>query len=46
MLRQCVQPNRVEVLPGGLGAIPEGAERMKNNKVSGTKLIVRPQETV
>lgn len=34
------------MLSGGLGAIPEGAERMKNNKVSGTKLIVRPQETV
>ncbi|KAI0324755.1 GroES-like protein [Cubamyces sp. BRFM 1775] len=38
-------PNRVEVLPNGLAGIPEGLERMKNNKVSGTKLIARPQET-
>ena len=40
-----MQPNRVEVLPNGLAGIPEGLERMKNNKVSGTKLVARPQET-
>ncbi|KAI0741851.1 GroES-like protein [Daedaleopsis nitida] len=41
-----VVPNRVEVLPGGLAGIPEGCARMRDNKVSGTKLVVRPQETV
>ncbi|RPD59722.1 GroES-like protein [Lentinus tigrinus ALCF2SS1-6] len=41
-----VVPNRVEVLPGGLHGISEGLERMKANKVSGVKLVVRPQETV
>ncbi|KAI0656639.1 GroES-like protein [Cubamyces menziesii] len=40
-----VVPNRIEVLPNGLAGIPEGLERLENNKVSGTKLIVRPQET-
>ncbi|RPD72425.1 GroES-like protein [Lentinus tigrinus ALCF2SS1-7] len=39
-------PNRVEILPNGLTGIPEGLERSKNNKVSGVKLIARPQETV
>ncbi|KAI0326573.1 GroES-like protein [Cubamyces sp. BRFM 1775] len=38
-------PNRVEVLVNGLAGIPEGLERLKNNKVSGKKLIARPQET-
>ncbi|KAI0635549.1 GroES-like protein [Trametes polyzona] len=38
-------PNRVEVLPNGLAGIPDGLERMKQDKVSGTKLIGRPQET-
>ncbi|RDX56945.1 GroES-like protein [Lentinus brumalis] len=41
-----VVPNRVEVLPNGLAGIPEGLERMKNNQVSGVKLIAHPQETV
>ncbi|KAI0752539.1 GroES-like protein [Daedaleopsis nitida] len=40
-----VVPNRVEVLPGGLAGIPEGCARMRDGRVSGTKLIVRPQET-
>ncbi|KAI1784383.1 GroES-like protein [Ganoderma leucocontextum] len=38
-------PNEVEVLPGGLAGIPEGLERLKQNKVNGKKLIARPQET-
>jgi hypothetical protein len=38
------QPNRVEVLPGGLGGIVDGLERLGNKQVSGVKLIVRPQE--
>ncbi|KAI0760964.1 GroES-like protein [Trametes elegans] len=40
-----IVPNRVEVLPNGLAGIPEGLERLKNNKVSGKKLVARPQET-
>lgn len=38
-------PNKVEILPNGLAGIPAGLERMKNNQVSGTKLIARPFET-
>ncbi|KAI0077458.1 GroES-like protein [Panus rudis PR-1116 ss-1] len=40
-----LRPNPIEVLPGGLAAVPEGAQRLKKNLVSGKKLIVRPQET-
>ncbi|KAI0366166.1 GroES-like protein [Pilatotrama ljubarskyi] len=40
-----VVPNKAEVLPNGLAGIPEGLERLKNNKVSATKLVARPQET-
>ncbi|RPD78285.1 GroES-like protein [Lentinus tigrinus ALCF2SS1-7] len=39
-----LKPNRVEVVPGGLAAIPAGLERLKSNGVSATKLIVHPQE--
>ncbi|ESK92866.1 GroES-like protein [Moniliophthora roreri MCA 2997] len=38
-------PNNVEELPNGLAGIPDGLERMKNNQVSGVKLIGKPQET-
>ncbi|KAH7887198.1 chaperonin 10-like protein [Phlebopus sp. FC_14] len=38
-------PNRIEVVPGGLHGIVPGLERMKNDLVSGKKLIVHPQET-
>ncbi|KIJ25157.1 hypothetical protein M422DRAFT_140198, partial [Sphaerobolus stellatus SS14] len=34
----------VEVLPNGLAGIPAGLQRMRENKVSAVKLIVRPQE--
>ncbi|KAI0324003.1 GroES-like protein [Cubamyces sp. BRFM 1775] len=40
-----IKPNSAEVLSNGLAGAPEGLERLKNNKVSGTKLIARPQET-
>ena len=40
-----MQPNEVEVVPGGLAGIVEGLERLKQNKVAGKKLVVRPQET-
>ncbi|KAI0371510.1 GroES-like protein [Pilatotrama ljubarskyi] len=40
-----LKPNPVEVLPNGLAGISEGLARLKANKVSGTKLVARPQET-
>ena len=39
------QPNRVEVLPNGLHGIAEGFQKLQENKVSGVKLVARPQET-
>lgn len=44
-MRLRMQPNPVEVLPNGLAGVNDGIERMKAKTVSGTKLIVRPQET-
>ncbi|KAH6913541.1 chaperonin 10-like protein [Coprinopsis sp. MPI-PUGE-AT-0042] len=41
-----IKPNRVEVIPGGLNGIVEGLQRLKDNKVSGSKLVVLPHETV
>ncbi|KAI5120695.1 hypothetical protein M0805_007658 [Coniferiporia weirii] len=40
-----IQPNRIKVLPNGLAGIPDGLERMREKKVSGVKLVARPQET-
>ncbi|KAF5372165.1 hypothetical protein D9758_005050 [Tetrapyrgos nigripes] len=40
-----IVPNRYDVLPDGLNGITEGLGRIKNNKVSGVKLVVYPQET-
>ena len=39
------QPNRTEVLPGGLEGVVAGLERLRNKQVSGVKLVVLPQET-
>ncbi|KAF9025338.1 GroES-like protein [Hymenopellis radicata] len=39
-----IVPNRLEVLPGGLGGIIGGLERLKKNEVSGMKLVAHPQE--
>jgi len=41
-----IKPNRFEVLPNGLEGIPEGLERLRNNLVSGVKLVAHPQETI
>ncbi|KAG6840428.1 hypothetical protein C0991_006778 [Blastosporella zonata] len=41
-----IKPNRYEVLPGGLNGVVDGVERLKAEQVSGTKLLVRPKETV
>ncbi|KAF5359794.1 hypothetical protein D9756_003555 [Leucocoprinus leucothites] len=40
-----IQPNKVDLLPGGLSGIVEGLRKMENNQVSGVKLVVRPEET-
>ncbi|KAI0822576.1 GroES-like protein [Trametes gibbosa] len=40
-----LKPNPVEILPNGLEGINEGLARMRENKVSGKKLVARPQET-
>ncbi|KAG6864590.1 hypothetical protein C0991_008442 [Blastosporella zonata] len=41
-----IKTNRYEVLSGGLNGVSGGLERLKANEVSGTKLLVRPKETV
>ncbi|KAI0760993.1 GroES-like protein [Trametes elegans] len=41
-----LKPNPIEVLPNGLAGINNGLARLKNNKVSGHKLIAHPQETL
>ncbi|KAI0822570.1 GroES-like protein [Trametes gibbosa] len=41
-----LKPLRTEVILGGLGGIVAGLDRLKNNQVSASKLIVKPQETV
>ncbi|KAG1751515.1 chaperonin 10-like protein [Suillus paluster] len=40
-----IKPNFVEVVPGGLNGVSSGLQRLKNNLVSGKKLVVRPWET-
>ncbi|KAI0629436.1 GroES-like protein [Trametes polyzona] len=40
-----LKPNPVELLPNGLAGANEGLARLKANKVSGRKLVLRPQET-
>ncbi|EGO00285.1 hypothetical protein SERLA73DRAFT_180787 [Serpula lacrymans var. lacrymans S7.3] len=39
-------PNTVEVVPGGLNGVASGLQRLKDNLVSGRKLVVHPHETV
>ncbi|KAG6873472.1 hypothetical protein C0995_015175 [Termitomyces sp. Mi166 len=41
-----IKPHRYEILPGGLNGVVAGVERLKANQVSGTKLLVRPKETL
>ncbi|KAI0074202.1 GroES-like protein [Panus rudis PR-1116 ss-1] len=40
-----IKPNHAEYIPGGLNGVPVGWEWLRNNQVSGKKLVVRPQET-
>jgi len=41
-----IKPNRVERVPGGLVIILDALYRLRKDKVSGKKLVVRPRETV
>ena len=41
-----IQPIKVEVVPGGLDGVRGGLERLEEQKVSGVKLVVHPQETL
>ncbi|KAI0819843.1 GroES-like protein [Trametes gibbosa] len=40
-----IKPNRTEVLSGGLRGVAGGLERLRNDQVSGVKLVVRPFDT-
>lgn len=40
-----IKPNAIEVVPGGLNGVSSGLQKLKNNLVSGKKLVVRPWET-
>ncbi|OAX42517.1 GroES-like protein [Rhizopogon vinicolor AM-OR11-026] len=40
-----IKLSTVEVIPGGLNGVPSGLKRLKNNLVSGRKLVVHPWET-
>ncbi|RPD53645.1 GroES-like protein [Lentinus tigrinus ALCF2SS1-7] len=40
-----IKPTPHEVLEGGLRAVPAGLERLRNNQVSGVRLVIRPHET-
>ncbi|KAK7459553.1 hypothetical protein VKT23_009536 [Stygiomarasmius scandens] len=39
-----IVPNKVEDLPGGLEGIVDGLNKLKNNQVSGVKLVAHPQD--
>ncbi|KIK44781.1 hypothetical protein CY34DRAFT_599256 [Suillus luteus UH-Slu-Lm8-n1] len=40
-----IKPNAVEVVPGGLNGVSSGLQRLKDNLVSGKKLVVHPWQT-
>ncbi|KAJ2917355.1 hypothetical protein MD484_g3072, partial [Candolleomyces efflorescens] len=40
-----IKPARIEVLPGGLTAIPGGLDRLLNGQASGFKLVIRVEDT-
>ncbi|EPQ52852.1 GroES-like protein, partial [Gloeophyllum trabeum ATCC 11539] len=43
--RGVIKPNRPHVLPGGLASWKEAFELHRSGKVSGEKIVLRPQET-
>ncbi|TFK79446.1 GroES-like protein, partial [Polyporus arcularius HHB13444] len=40
-----IKPLNFEVIPGGLGGVTTGLEKLKANQVSASKLIIHPSET-
>jgi len=40
-----IKPNEVSYIPGGLGSIRKGLDRLKSGAVSAQKIVVRPTET-
>lgn len=44
--RGALKPNKTRVLSGGLAAWEEAYALLRAGKVSGEKLVLRPQETV
>ncbi|TBU30550.1 GroES-like protein [Dichomitus squalens] len=40
-----IRPLKVDIVPGGLAGIVSGVEKLRNNQVSGAKLVAHPQET-
>ncbi|KAI0715787.1 GroES-like protein [Cerioporus squamosus] len=40
-----IKPVNVEVIPGGLGGVTVGLQKLKANQVSASKLVVHPSET-
>lgn len=40
-----IKPTAVEGVPGGLNGVSSGLQRLKNNLISGKKLVVHPWET-
>lgn len=44
-MRPSHQPNRVEVISGGLKGIGPGLEKFDGGQTDGVKLVARPQET-
>jgi len=40
-----IQPNRVDVISGGLKGIGSGLEKFDGGQIDGVKLVARPQET-
>jgi len=40
-----IKPNVIQYAAGGLASIPDQLELLKNNQISGAKVVVRPPET-
>ena len=41
-----VKPMKHQYLPGGLAAVPKGCKMLMDNEISGSKLVVHPQESL
>jgi hypothetical protein len=41
-----VKPMKHQYLPGGLAAVPKVCKMLMHNEISGSKLVVHPQESL